>query len=201
MEAVGHRDVLDSDDSDNVDRRRFLASAGVAAAGVAALGVTGAMIAGERRADARSVQVASPDAPAVGLGMPVAGPDVRALFGDLAAGGRLGDWRISRVHGLYLGAIPVVMVDSAGTSFQVDVLRRDADGLQGVGNTDALSLFLANQGNGSRPTDENHGLGVMALAHQLSRRGPADVPGLLTFSQRREQHPNAVYAVRLQVRG
>jgi len=134
---------------------------------------------------------------------PAGGPpdpdgQVRDLFGDLGAGGALDKWKIEQVHGVYFGAIPVVMSTAGGTKFQVDVLRRDAAGPDGVGNTDSLSLFVANKGNGADKTDEDQGLGAIALAQALAAReqSGAAIPGeLVTLKQRHEKFPDGGYSV------
>ncbi len=132
--------------------------------------------------------------------MAAAGPEVRALFGDLAVPGhRLQRWSVVAVHDVTLGAIPVVLAAADGERFQVDVLRRDPSSpasLEGIGRSASLSVFLANQGNGSAPTVEERGLAAMALADALGAREGAGAPipsALLTLRDRRRRHPNGVY--------
>jgi hypothetical protein len=48
---------------------------------------------------------------------------------------------------------------------------------------------------GSRPTDEEQGLGAMVLAQAL--RSEAAPAGLLTLAERREQHPRGSFGVPL----
>ncbi len=175
----------DSTEPKRFDRRGFLAATGIGA-GVVAAGALGARLA------ASSSPPSSPAAP---------GPDeaVRKLFGELTAGGALGDCRVERVYGVYLGAIPVVMTCSRGTRFQVDVLRRESGGPLGVGNTDNLSLFVSNQGDGDTRTDEQQGLAAMTLAAALEERlkAGAEPPRLMTLDERLRAHPEASFAVPL----
>jgi hypothetical protein len=154
-------------------------------AGVLATGALGSLLFGRARTRGAGPRAATAD------------ESVRALFGDVGAGRSLGAWSIEKVYGVHLGAIPVVLLAASGHHFQIDVLRRDADGPLGVGNTPSLSLFLANRGDGARPTDEDQGLGAMALADWLSsrERAGAQVPALLTMRERQARFPQGSYSV------
>lgn len=108
----------------------------------------------------------------------------------------LGSWSIQKVQAPMFGAIPVVMRSPAGESFQVDVLARDS-GLNGIADTKHFSLFVANNGNGSKSTDELQARGAKILAHHLSRteRSGTPLPSLLTLAQRSSQHPDGTFGV------
>jgi hypothetical protein len=177
--------VADSGESSRVDRRGFLTAAGVGA-GVVAAGYLGSRIAG-------SSGDAAPRT------LPPAGSDVDALFADLTRDGALGDCRIERVHGVHLGAIPVIMTCDAGTRFQIDVMRRDPDGPPGVGNTDSLSLYISNRGDGAAPTTESQGIAALTLARAIAhrQRSGATTPRLLTMNERHRTHAGAAFAVAL----
>ncbi|MCH9683565.1 MAG: hypothetical protein K0V04_19155 [Deltaproteobacteria bacterium] len=104
------------------------------------------------------------------------------------------------MHPVRLGAVAVVLATATGQRYQVDVLARDPEGPAGVANTESLSLFVINSkvtavDDGLRPTDEDQGLGAMALAQALSSE-PAPA-GLLTLQERRRQHPTGAFAVPL----
>lgn len=171
-------------------RRQFVATLGVAA-GLAATATAGAGRALACPGRARQDGEADGAAPATD-------PAVARLFGDIRPGARLDRWSIEAVHPVRMGAIPVVLRTARGDRFQVDVLRRDvAGGPQGVANTPSLSLFVANRGDGSTATDEEQGLGAMALAAALAEResAGAQVPELLTLRERRARHPLGGYSV------
>ena len=123
-------------------------------------------------------------------------PEVRALFGPLAAGAQLDRWTVVEIHDASSGGIPVVMATAAGEKFQVDVLRRD-DAAPGVANTRSLSLYLCNKGDGRTASDEEHGLGAMALAHALAEReaAGAPLPPLLTLAERNARFPRGAFSV------
>jgi hypothetical protein len=108
----------------------------------------------------------------------------------------LGQWSIEKVHPVRFGAIAVVMRTPTGEPFQVDVLRRDR-AVAGVAETEHLSVFVANRGDGSKATEEWQARGAHVLAYQLRRteRSGSPLPQLMSFSQRAEQHPFGNYGV------
>jgi len=128
-----------------------------------------------------------------------AGPEVLALFGSLRPGSTVGRWTVAALHDVHLGGIPVVLSTADGERFQVDVVRRDCSpgAPAGVGNTASLSVFVLNDGDGSKATHEEHGLGAMALAEALNRREAegAAIPQLLTLAERQSRFPRGVYSV------
>ncbi|MEM6990865.1 MAG: hypothetical protein AAF721_10220 [Myxococcota bacterium] len=125
--------------------------------------------------------------------------EAQALLGELRPGAAVEQWTLVAVHPIRHGALPVVLSSAAGTSFQVDIFARDAKGPQGVANTETLSLFVANRGDGGTPTDEDQGLGAMALARALAKQAPktSALPALSTFAERASQHPDGAFSVPL----
>jgi hypothetical protein len=161
---------------DRSGRRSFLSRVGVAAGVVA--------VAAPERALAQTLTAAVPGAaPPLGL----------------EPSQHIGRWTIVEVHPVRFGAVPVILEDGDGERFQVDVLRRgpNPDAAEGVGRTDMLSVFLSNRGDGETATREEHGLGALALAAALDRRGAEMPDGLLTFEERATRHPRAAYSVPL----
>lgn len=123
-----------------------------------------------------------------------------APLGDaLAVGVVLGRWTVVAVHPVHMGAVPVVLSTEDGARYQVDLLARDAGGPAGVANTQRLSLFVANHGDGRTATDEEQGLGAMALAEHLRAREAAGwtAPALLTLHERATQYPEGAFGVPL----
>lgn len=175
-------------DERELGRRKFVVAATVAAAGVAT-------------ASAAASAGRIGGAPAAGLPLEAApriapDPEVAHFLGEVRAGARIDRWSVEAVHPVRMGAVPIVLRTASGARFQVDVLRRD-DATRGVAQTETLSLFLANRGDGSTATDEEQGLGAMALAEAIARseaRG-ARMPALLTMRERRAQHPLGGYSV------
>ncbi|MBC8066867.1 MAG: hypothetical protein IAG13_00920 [Deltaproteobacteria bacterium] len=103
------------------------------------------------------------------------------------------------MHPLSHGGVPVVLETSSGRRYQVDVLARDPGGPDGVGTTERLSLFVANGGDGRTDTDEEQGLGAMALAELLRSgdRPEAPLPALMTLAQRSREHHGGSFGVPL----
>ena len=122
--------------------------------------------------------------------------EVAAFFGPLAAGARVDRWTLVEIHDAASGGVPVVMATAGGERFQVDVLRRD-DRAPGVANTRSLALYLCNAGDGRAASDEEHGLGAMALARALDEReaAGAPVPKLLTLAERNARFPRGAFSV------
>jgi hypothetical protein len=117
----------------------------------------------------------------------------------LGAGHSLADgrWTIAGVHAEICGGIPVLLKTAAGERYQVDVLARDPEA-PGVAHTPAFDLYLCNQGDGSKASDEEHGLGAMALASALEAAvgAGATVPRLSTLRERNRRFPGGVFSVR-----
>jgi hypothetical protein len=171
-----------------IGRREFVATVGIAA-GTAGTVVGATTVVG---AEPRTPEPWGEDALPVTDGSNVLG---------LAAGASIGGYRVRAVHVARFGAIPVVLETPAGEAFQVDVLRRDADGaVLGIANTATLSVFLVNGGDGRTTTVEQEGLGAMALADALApREGHAELAAtLLTFRDRGRLYPEASYSVPLR---
>lgn len=121
----------------------------------------------------------------------------RVLSG-LQSGETFGGYRVVEVHAIRHGGLPVVLAADGARPFQVDVLRRDesTDTPAGVFETDRLSIFVANWGDGHTATDEVQGIGARILGEELQRRGcEGELAGLLTWRQRNELHPDGVFSV------
>lgn len=114
-----------------------------------------------------------------------------ALQEALPAGLRFGRWRIVSVLPVKLGAVPVILETRHGVRFQVDILRRDRGhgARRGIAETRYYALYLSNLGRGTKPTREEHGLGLIWLAALLracERRHAR--PALLTLRERLLRH-------------
>jgi len=106
-----------------------------------------------------------------------------------------GSYRVSAVGPVLFGAFHITLANDAGDSFVVDVCAHDAGetALQGPAHTEHLEIYLINDGDGSSPTHEAHGLAAMALAQALKpfEAKLADA-SLLTMRQRLSQHGTRV---------
>ena len=104
--------------------------------------------------------------------------------------------RVVSIHPVTYGALPVVLETKDGDRFQVDVLARDPEGPQGVGNTEHYSVYVSNRGDGGTSTDETQGLSAMALARALEAEGQ-NLPTLMTMRARESAHPGGSFGVPL----
>ncbi len=113
--------------------------------------------------------------------------ELHGYLGDLL-GARLGVYTVVAVGALDRGGIPVTLATASGTTFRADILRVDpTDGPTGIGIAGRVSVYLRNGGKGHTATDEEQGLGAMALAEELLRRervGLTPPAALLTRGER-----------------
>lgn len=121
-------------------------------------------------------------------------PSAAAPLAELV--GPVGEWRVEQVLPLVAGAVPVLMRTPEGKKFQVDLLRAEVDGPRAVAQAGGLALYLANGGEGDRPSTAVEEQGARALAQRLTHlaaeRGEPAIPGLLTLSERLTAHRQAV---------
>jgi len=126
--------------------------------------------------------------------------DRHALHECLPEGLRFGRWRVVAVHPVKHGAVPVVLESRRGQRFQVDVLRRDRhpQAKVGVGETRLYALYLVNNGRGSKPTQEEQGVGLLWLAAMLRPREMRQrSTQLLTQRERMRMFPRGRFEVML----
>ncbi len=146
--------------------RRFVV--GALGTGVVAAAVTGAGRAAAATKNALQTAGREPDSPVAPVVRPLLGPEppLLPLVAPLRPGARLGRWVVQSVAGVQAGALSLTLADQAGQLFQLDVCRRDeAPGAQvPPGRSDFFDIYLANRGDGSLATREEHGLCAMALA-------------------------------------
>jgi hypothetical protein len=112
----------------------------------------------------------------------------------LPEGTKLGAWTVVHVHAPRMGALPVTL-DVEGHRFQVDVMRRADAGPRGVAETETLSIFLSNEGDGETDTDELEGRGAIVLAHFLASRPCERLPKLASHGERARAFPGGRYHV------
>lgn len=165
-----------------LQRRRFLSALGVAPLALSSLRIVRADEPPPRGREGIAAPAASGRA-----GLVPAGP----LSHDLALAG---GYRVVAAYGPHYGALPFVL-EAEGERFQVDALRRSAEGRAGVFNTEHFSLFLHDHGR--RATDPIQERGARALGAALERRARAgvEVPMLATFEQRSARFPGGMFAV------
>ena len=148
--------------SNDKSRRDLLKTMGASAAGLALV----AGVSKTAKAPAPSTAAAPPEGPEAPQ-QDLDQPD--AFLSDLV-GRELGPYRVDHVGAIERGGIPVILA-TAGHRFRVDVLRVDpADPVTGIGFAGSVAVYLRNGGDGTTATDEQQGLGAMALAAEILRR-------------------------------
>ena len=122
-------------------------------------------------------------------------PTALALLAPLAAGSQLASWRVEQISTVRYGAVTVGLRDAAGQVFFLDICGHDSGPLAPVapGRSELYDVFVANLGDGSRPTDESHGLAAMAVAEVLrTNEHRVSVAGFLTLRDRLSRHADKV---------
>ena len=111
---------------------------------------------------------------------PVSGP-----FADLQPGAAVGACKLVKVGAVAGGSVAFTLMAPDGRAFVVDVMKHDP-ATPGVARAGSLAVYVRNAGGGSKRTDEEQGLGAMALAGLLARREAAggSVPALSTLRGR-----------------
>lgn len=152
--------------SDEVSRRFVVGALGIGAATAAAGAAIGMIDAPARASTARSAS-GGPEEPAIADEQALA--EARTLLAPLAPGDRLDRWTVERILPVEDGAASVVLSDESGQRFQLDICKRDtaASSPAGPGRSQHFEVFLANSGDGSKATFEDHGLAAMALAEVI----------------------------------
>jgi hypothetical protein len=168
-------------------------------------GAVAAVVTGAERAAAAVPAALGPlEAPGEQAAGPASGAPVEPpedLLQPLQAGSALSRWTVRELGPIADGALSIVLQDGGGRSFQLDVCARDPapDAVAPPGRSDRFDVFLANGGDGSTATLEEHGLAAMALAdvirHNEHRREHA---GYWTLAERLRRAPERV---RVVVRG
>lgn len=111
------------------------------------------------------------------------------LFHGLSSGSIVAGSTIVGIGALVNGAVGIALHDRTGARFGVEVCARDAAAPRGPGETQHLSLYVVNEGDGAMPTNEEHGLAAMAIADVVRRNEPgADLTGFLTLDERLARH-------------
>ena len=140
-------------------RRDVLKTLGITVAAVAALGATNARLHGGERSGVLSFK----------------------------AGTTFATCTLLRVEPQERGAVRMLLAGADGRTFTVEVMRFDPR-VPGVARAGSLAVYVSNGGGGAIATDEEHGLGAMALAAEIAKREAAGmhVPQLATMSDRGE---------------
>ena len=193
-----------------VPRRAFLARLGkltglaVIGGTVAAKAATSVSYAGGRGSSSLQASASNTESAAVEQCQAVhddlpsdADAPVLAFLGPIKAGMMLGAWKIERVHAMFHGALPFVLINSTGDRVQVDLMGHDAESPRGVAATARGQLYVVNSGRGQRFTPQDLVDAVNALADSIRGREQTHSLSLQSFAERHRCHPNGVFVVPL----
>lgn len=138
-----------------------------------------------------SSPVASGDAPASSNEPAIAVET--ALIAPLAVGSKAAGCTLIRIGELAHGAIGLVLTDRSGRDFGVEICARDPDSPRSPAETDKFQLYVVNEGDGSLPTVEEHGLAAMAIASLIRKNEHAiEASGFLTLNERLARHASDI---------
>ena len=166
--------------ADRLGRRKVL---GLLSVGAVAVGSSIVQV----RTASRELPAPNPPAPS----KPAPPPDPWALVAPLEAGAMLGTVRLIGLSGITgTATVDIEFETEEKARFCARLCRRDnAPGAPTpIARTRDYDLFLSNGGNGEKPTNEHHGVTVMALGAVVRQNEPAlERLPLSTMRQRWQQ--------------
>lgn len=102
------------------------------------------------------------------------------------------NWTVQAVGAVHKGAMAITLVHNVTREQLIlEACRRatgQQDGREAVASSKTFDLFLANQGNGHKPTPRQHVIAARALARRLDQIGVAAPQPLLTMNDRLARH-------------
>jgi hypothetical protein len=129
---------------------------------------------------------------AVELPAGAAAPSVHPILSPLRVGARVAGCRIESIAAPAHGAIGLHLVDTAGQAFGLEVCARDPQ-VAAPGEARHHQVFVVNEGDGSQPTHEEHGLAAMTVAALVAdNEGDGPAPGMLPLQERLALHGAAI---------
>lgn len=115
------------------------------------------------------------------------------LIAPLRVGSTIGGATLLNIGELEQGAIGLVMKDQAGNRFGIEICARDEASPRSPGVTEKFQLYVVNEGDGSLPTIEEHGLAAMNIAAIIRRNEESvDTTAFLTLDQRLARHASEI---------
>lgn len=115
------------------------------------------------------------------------------LVAPLAVGSKIGRCTLDKIGEIKNGALGLLLTDSVGQSFAVEICARDEDSPRSPAETEKFQLYVVNEGNGSIPTVEEHGIVAMGIATIIRQNEDVvDPSAFLTLHQRLTHHPSEI---------
>jgi len=111
------------------------------------------------------------------------------LVAPLKVGSEIAGCRIEKIGEVVQGSVGLVLSDSSGQSFGIEVCARDAEAPRSPAETARFQLYVVNEGDGSVPTVEEHGLAAMNIALVIRKNeGSVDASEFLSFRERLDRY-------------
>jgi len=107
------------------------------------------------------------------------------LVAPLKVGSQIAGCKLEQIGEFLQGAIGLILSDRSGQRFAIEICARDAESPRSPAQTAKFQLYVANEGDGSVPTIEEHGLAAMHLALVIRENESAiDTSDFLSFRER-----------------
>lgn len=130
-------------------------------------------------------KVAGPGAPAEPSNEEVLPTVGELLIAPLKVGSEIAGCRVEKIGEVSQGAVGLVLSDRSGQLFGIEVCARDAEAPRSPAETAKFQLYVVNEGDGSVPTIEEHGLAAMNIALVIRKNESAiDTSEFLSFRKR-----------------
>lgn len=111
------------------------------------------------------------------------------LIAPLAVGSTIRGCTLVKVGALTHGAVGLSLTDASGRPFGIEICARDASSPRSPAETDRFQLYVVNEGDGSLPTVEEHGLAAMTIASFVRNNESEErAAGFLTLQERLARH-------------
>jgi len=125
--------------------------------------------------------------------------ELAQLLLPLEKGSRVGGAAVVDMAGVRLGAASVTLKTRGGWTLQVDICQKVAgwEAYSPVASTDRYDLFVANNGQGTKPTNAKLGRIVRALAKIVRANEPKTSPlAVLSLRERLRRYPRGKFSAR-----
>lgn len=111
------------------------------------------------------------------------------LVAPLKVGSQIAGCQVETIGDLVQGAVGLVLSDGSGQTFAIEVCARNAEAPRSPAETAKFQLYVVNEGDGSVPTIEEHGLAAMNLALVIRKNErEIDTSEFLTFRERLDRY-------------
>lgn len=116
-----------------------------------------------------------------------------SLITPLTVGSKVAGCTLVKIGALAQGAIGLVLTDRSGQQFGVEICARDEGSPRSPAETAKFQLYVVNEGDGSLPTVEEHGIAAMTIASVIRKNEAAvETSSFLTLEERLARHGSEI---------